>query len=41
MTYLMGITNPEVAAALKTSVGAVNAQQWRALKALRKALERP
>jgi RNA polymerase sigma-70 factor (ECF subfamily) len=39
MKYLMGLTNPEVAAVLGKSVGAVNAQQWRALGALQEMLE--
>jgi RNA polymerase sigma-70 factor (ECF subfamily) len=34
MKYLAGLTNPEVAALLGTTSGAVNARQWRALKAL-------
>jgi RNA polymerase sigma-70 factor (ECF subfamily) len=34
MKYLAGLTNPEVAALLGTTTGAVNARQWRALKAL-------
>lgn len=41
MKYLLGMTNPEVAAALGKSIGAVNAQQWRALRTLEKKLERP
>ncbi len=40
MKYLLGLTNPEVAAALGKSVGAVNAQQWRALRALEKVMGR-
>jgi RNA polymerase sigma-70 factor, ECF subfamily len=39
MKYLLGMKNPEVARALKKTIGAVNAQQWRALQALKKALE--
>jgi RNA polymerase sigma-70 factor, ECF subfamily len=39
MKFLMGLRNPEVAAALGITVGAVNAKQWRALKALRDFLE--
>ena len=39
MKYLMGMTNPEVAALLKRSVGAVNALQWRALQALNEMLQ--
>lgn len=38
MKYLLGMTNPEVSAALGKKVGAVNAQQWRALQALKKIL---
>jgi len=34
LKYLVGMTNAEVAAALATTTGAVNAKQWRALKAL-------
>lgn len=41
MKYLMGLTNPDVAKALGISIGAVNAKQWRALRALEKMLERP
>jgi RNA polymerase sigma-70 factor, ECF subfamily len=40
MKYLLGMTNPEVSAALGKKIGAVNAQQWRALQALKKILER-
>jgi RNA polymerase sigma-70 factor, ECF subfamily len=40
MKYLLGLTNPEVSAALGKKIGAVNAQQWRALRALKKILER-
>lgn len=40
MKYLLGLTNPEVAHVLRTSIGAVNAKQWRALKALKEILER-
>lgn len=40
MKYLIGLTNPEVAAALGISVGAVNAKQWRALNSLKRMLER-
>lgn len=39
MKYLLGMTNHEVAAALRTTTGAVNAKQWRALQALHKTLE--
>lgn len=39
MKYLMGMRNPEVAAVLKKSIGAVNAQQWRALQALKRMLD--
>jgi RNA polymerase sigma-70 factor, ECF subfamily len=38
MKYLLGMRNPEVAAAMGKKVGAVNAQQWRALAALNKKL---
>lgn len=41
MKYLLGMTNPEVAAALGKSIGAVNAQQWRALRALEGKLGTP
>jgi RNA polymerase sigma-70 factor (ECF subfamily) len=34
LKYLVGLTNEEVAAALHTTPGAVNAKQWRALRAL-------
>lgn len=34
LKYLVGLTNDEVAAALGKKPGAVNAQQWRALRAL-------
>ncbi len=40
LKYLLGLTNDEVAAALGKSPGAVNAQQWRALRALERFLER-
>lgn len=39
MKYLIGLSNSEVAAALGKSIGAVNAQQWRALRNLEKLLE--
>lgn len=39
MKYLMDLANPEVARALGISIGAVNAKQWRALRALEKMLE--
>lgn len=39
MKYLLGMTNPEVASALRKSIGAVNAQQWRALQALKEMME--
>jgi len=39
LKYLVGMNNAEVAAALDTSTGAVNAKQWRALKALADVLE--
>jgi RNA polymerase sigma factor (sigma-70 family) len=35
LKFLMGLTNAEVAAALGKTVGAINAQQWRALRKLR------
>lgn len=40
MKYLLGMTNPEVSAALGKKIGAVNAQQWRALQTLKKILGR-
>jgi RNA polymerase sigma-70 factor, ECF subfamily len=39
LKYLVGMTNAEVAAAMETSPGAINAKQWRALKALADVLE--
>jgi len=39
LKYLVGMTNEEVAAAMATTPGAVNARQWRALKALAERLE--
>ena len=39
LKFLMGATNAQVAAVLGKSEGAVNAQQWRALAALRRMLE--
>lgn len=39
LKFLLGMTNPEVAAAMGTTTGAVNAKQWRALAALREVLE--
>jgi RNA polymerase sigma-70 factor, ECF subfamily len=39
MKYLQGMTNPEVSEALDKKIGAVNAQQWRALQNLKKILE--
>jgi RNA polymerase sigma-70 factor, ECF subfamily len=39
MKYLLGMSNPEVSAALGKSVGAVNAQQWRALQALKEMMD--
>jgi len=39
LKYLVGMTNDEVAAAMATTPGAVNAKQWRALKALAEILE--
>lgn len=38
LKYLVGLTNDEVAAALGKKPGAVNAQQWRALRALERIL---
>jgi RNA polymerase sigma-70 factor, ECF subfamily len=38
MKYLLGMSNPEVAVALRKSIGAVNAQQWRALQALKEMM---
>jgi RNA polymerase sigma-70 factor, ECF subfamily len=35
LKFLIGLTNAEVAAALGKSVGAINTQQWRALRSLR------
>ena len=40
LKYLMGLRNPEVARALGRTTGAVNALQWRALRALRGMVER-
>jgi RNA polymerase sigma-70 factor (ECF subfamily) len=39
LKYLVGMTNEEVAAAMATTPGAVNARQWRALKSLAEILE--
>jgi RNA polymerase sigma-70 factor (ECF subfamily) len=39
LKYLVGMSNDEVAAAMGTTPGAVNAKQWRALKALAEVLE--
>lgn len=39
LKYFVGLRNDEVAAVLRKSAGAVNAQQWRALRALERALE--
>lgn len=39
MKFLLGLRNQEVAAALGRSVGAVNALQWRALRALQGLME--
>ena len=41
LKYLVGMSNGEVAAAMETTIGAVNAKQWRALKALADVLEEP
>jgi RNA polymerase sigma-70 factor (ECF subfamily) len=38
LKYLVGLTNDEVGAALGKKPGAVNAQQWRALRALQREL---
>lgn len=38
LKFLVGLTNDEVAAALGKKPGAVNAQQWRALRALERLL---
>lgn len=40
MKFLLGMRNPEVAAAMGTTTNAVNAKQWRALAALRDELEK-
>lgn len=39
LKYLVGMSNAEVAAAMDTSTGAINAKQWRALKSLADVLE--
>lgn len=39
LKFLIGLRNEEVAAVLGKSAGAVNAQQWRALRALRDLME--
>jgi RNA polymerase sigma-70 factor (ECF subfamily) len=39
MKYLLGMKNAEVARAMKKTIGAVNAQQWRALQTLKNTLE--
>jgi RNA polymerase sigma-70 factor (ECF subfamily) len=39
LKYLVGMTNAEVAEAMDATIGAVNAKQWRALKALADVLE--
>lgn len=39
LKYLVGLTNAEVAEAMGTSSGAVNAKQWRAIKVLAEILE--
>jgi RNA polymerase sigma-70 factor (ECF subfamily) len=39
LKYLVGLSNNEVASAMEVSTGAVNAKQWRALKALAEVLE--
>lgn len=40
MKFLLGMRNPEVAAAMDTTTNAVNAKQWRALTTLRDELEK-
>ncbi len=40
LKFFIGLTNDEVGAALGKTPGAVNAQQWRALQALRKKISR-
>ena len=40
LKYVVGLKNPEVADILGKTVGAVNAQQWRALQSLRGMVER-
>jgi RNA polymerase sigma-70 factor (ECF subfamily) len=40
LKFFLGLTNDEVGAALGKGAGAVNTQQWRALQALRKVIER-
>lgn len=39
LKYLVGMSNAEVAAAMETTAGAINAKQWRALKTLADVLE--
>src|SRR5436190_22424611 len=39
LKYLVGMTNEEVAAAMATTPGGINARRWRALKALAEILE--
>jgi RNA polymerase sigma-70 factor, ECF subfamily len=39
MKFFLGLTNPEVAAAMDTTIAAVNSKQWRALGTLRETLE--
>ncbi len=38
LKYLIGLTNAEVATAVGKSVGAINTQQWRALRSLRRLI---
>jgi len=38
LKFLAGLSNPEVAALLETTTGAVNARQWRAIRALNEML---
>ena len=39
LKFFVGLTNDEVAAVLHKQPGAVNAQQWRALRSLQRVLE--
>jgi RNA polymerase sigma-70 factor, ECF subfamily len=40
LKFFLGLTNAEIGAALGKGAGAVNTQQWRALQALRKVIDR-